>query len=100
MTAMVPTATRSCGVMDAKRVRRPRRVRMKPSKLDLGRRHRESQRNFPERVSSEGTSALATIGSMNPDGEGRDLELRDYLVVLRRRKVTILVTTAIVIIAA
>lgn len=37
---------------------------------------------------------------MEADGEGRDLELRDYLVVLRRRKLTILATTVLVVVAA
>src|SRR3954463_3106072 len=93
------TAARSAGVIDRRRLRRPRWLGMKSSKVDLGRLWNEARRKRDRGRRSERKFPLATIGSMDSGGEGRDLELRDYLVVLRRRKVTILVTTAMVLIA-
>src|SRR3954454_3537828 len=37
---------------------------------------------------------------MDPNGDARELELRDYLIVLRRRKGVIAITVAIVVLAA
>src|SRR5581483_171279 len=43
---------------------------------------------------------MSTITAVEPEGESRDLELRDYLQVVRRRKWAIVVTTVLVVLAA
>src|SRR4051794_17889828 len=45
------------------------------------------------------SNPLTTIVPMEPTGDARELEFRDYLIVLRRRKGVIIATTVLVVLA-